>query len=357
MTASPSWIRDAALTPDARAAAEAAARQDRLTKPPGALGRLETLAVRLAGMQGRARPTLDRIAITVFAADHGVVAEGVSAFPQSVTGAMIANFLRGGAAISVAARSLGARLEVVDLGTAEVAALPDPAPGVRLHRQPLGPGTANFRRGEAMTAVQLGEALHVGREAVMRALADGADLFVGGEMGIGNTTAATALACLLTDASAEALCGPGTGLDDAGVQHKASVVRDALRRHAAAADDALAALRCVGGFEIAALCGAYVAAAQHGLPVLVDGFIATTAALAARRLCAGLDAWCFFGHASAEPGHAAVLRALDAEPLLDLGMRLGEGSGAAVAVPLLRMACTLHDGMATFDEARVADGS
>ena len=357
MTESLSWVRDAARAADTRAEAGAAARQEQLTKPPGALGRLETLAVRLAGMQGRARPAVDRVAITVFAADHGVVAEGVSAFPQSVTGAMIANFLRGGAAISVAARSLGARLEVVDLGTAEPAMLPEPAAGVRLHRHRIGPGTANLRRGEAMTAAQLGEALNAGRDAVARALADSADLFVGGEMGIGNTTAATALACLLTGAPAEHLCGPGTGLDGAGVQHKAAVVHEALGRHAAAADDALAALRCVGGFEIAALCGAYIAAAQRGLPVLVDGFIATTAALAARRLCAGLDAWCFFGHTSAEPGHTAVLQALDAEPLLDLGMRLGEGSGAAAAVPLLRMACALHNDMATFAEAQVADGA
>jgi nicotinate-nucleotide--dimethylbenzimidazole phosphoribosyltransferase len=331
--------------------AAAEARQARLTKPPGALGRLETLAVRLAGLQARERPVVDAVAITVFAADHGVVAEGVSAFPQSVTAAMIANFVSGGAAISVAARQLGARLEIVDLGTVADEATPRPITGVRLHRQRIGPGTRNFAREPAMTEAELVQALAAGRDAVARAGA--VDCFAGGEMGIGNTTAATAVACLLTGDTPQALAGPGTGLDADGVARKADVIARALGRHAEASEP-LAALRAVGGFEIAALAGAFIACGQRGVPVLVDGYIATVAALVATRLCPGLDAWLIFAHASAEPGHARILEALEAEPLLDLGMRLGEGSGAAAAVPLLRMACTLHNGMATFEEAAVA---
>lgn len=346
-----SWWEAPARSVDAESMAAAEARQAQLTKPPGALGRLEALAVHLAGLQARERPVVDRVAITVFAADHGVVAEGVSAFPQSVTAAMIANFLSGGAAISVAAQQLGARLEIVDLGTVADAPMPAPVAGVHLHRRRIGPGTRNFARELAMTEAELLEALTAGREAVARA--GSMDCFVGGEMGIGNTTAATAVACLLTGETPQALAGPGTGLDAEGVSRKAAVIAQALARHAGASE-ALAALRAVGGFEIAALTGAFTACGQRGVPVLVDGYIATVAALAATRLCPGLSDWLIFAHASAEPGHARVLAALQAEPLLALGMRLGEGSGAAVAVPLLRMACALHNGMATFEEAAVA---
>lgn len=352
MSGAPWWEAPVrAVDADCMAAAES--RQAQLTKPPGALGRLEGLAVRLAGLQARERPVVDAVAITVFAADHGVVTEGVSAFPQSVTAAMIANFVSGGAAISVAARQLGARLEIVDLGTVADAPIPTPVEAVHLHlhRQRIGPGTRNFAQGPAMTEAELDEALTAGRDAVARAGA--IDCFVGGEMGIGNTTAATAVACLLSGETPQALAGPGTGLDAEGVSRKAAVIVRALARHAEASEP-LAALRAVGGFEIAALAGAFIACGQRGVPVLVDGYIATVAALAAQRLCPGLADWLIFAHASAEPGHQRVLAALEAEPLLDLGMRLGEGSGAAVAVPLLRMACALHNGMATFDEAAVA---
>lgn len=346
-----SWWEAPVRAIDADCMAAAESRQAQLTKPPGALGRLEGLAVRLAALQARERPLIDAVAVTVFAADHGVVAEGVSAFPQSVTAAMIANFVSGGAAISVAARQLGARLEIVDLGTVADEPIPTPAEAVHLHRQRIGPGTRNFAQEPAMTEAELDEALTAGRDAVVRAGA--IDCFLGGEMGIGNTTAATAVACLLTGETPEALAGPGTGLDADGVSRKASVIARALARHVDASEP-LAVLRAVGGFEIAALVGAYIACGQGGIPVLVDGYIASVAALAAVRLCPGLTDWLIFAHASAEPGHARVLRELDAEPLLDLGMRLGEGSGAAVAVPLLRMACALHNGMATFDEAAVA---
>lgn len=346
-----SWWELPARAIDADCMAAAEARQAQLTKPPGALGRLEALAVRLAGLQGRERPAIDAVAITVFAADHGIVAEGVSAFPQSVTAAMIANFCTGGAAISVAARQLGARLEVVDLGTVADEPTPTPANDVLLHRQRIGPGTRNFAQGSALSEAELVEAMTAGRDAVIRA--GTTDCFIGGEMGIGNTTAATAVACLLTGENPEALVGPGTGLDADGVSHKAAVIARALERHDVATEP-LAALRAVGGFEIAALAGAYIACGQLRIPVLVDGFIASVAALAAARLCPGLTDWLIYAHASAEPGHARVLRELEATPLLDLGMRLGEGSGATVAVPLLRMACALHNGMATFDEAAVA---
>jgi nicotinate-nucleotide--dimethylbenzimidazole phosphoribosyltransferase len=344
------WIAAPAAPVDRSATDAALARQSRLTKPPGALGRLEALAVRLAGLQGRERPCLERVRIVVFAADHGVAEEGVSAFPQAVTVEMVRNFARGGAAISVLARHLGAELEVVDVGTAWD---PGPLPGVVSYR--AGAGTANFCRQPAMTAAQLEIALEAGRAAARRARDAGAALFVGGEMGIGNTTAATALACALLGEAPERLAGPGTGLDAARVAHKAEVVRRALAFHRAGLTEPLQALRCVGGFEIAALTGAYVACAQAGLPVLVDGFIATCAALVAVRCCPGAAEWLLFAHASAEPGHGRLLQALAAEPILSLGMRLGEGSGAAVALPLLRLACALHAEMATFAEAGVSE--
>jgi nicotinate-nucleotide--dimethylbenzimidazole phosphoribosyltransferase len=207
-----------------------------------------------------------------------------------------------------------------------------------------------------MSEPQLARALGEGAAAADRALADGAELFIGGEMGIGNTTAATAVACALLGASPRRLAGPGTGLDAAGVARKAAVIEQGLARHADRLGDPAAVLASVGGFEIAALAGAYVACAQRGLAVLVDGFISSAAALVACRLCAGAEAWLMLSHRSAEPGHAAMLDALGGAALLDLGMRLGEGSGAAVAVPLLRLACALHNGMATFAEADVAAG-
>lgn len=354
MTVDTTWCLARARKPDRESEAVARARQQQLTKPSGALGELETLAIKLAGLQAHSCPTLDDVAITVFAADHGVVAEGVSAYPQSVTAAMVANFLAGGAAISVAARALDARLEVVDLGVVAPIDVDTVAPadtGVTLYRERIAAGTANLAQGPAMSESELARALAAGRAAVARL--PRSQIFIGGEMGIGNTTSATAAACLLIGETPEALSGPGTGLDIEGVAHKTAVIARAVAGHAAATEP-LAVLRAVGGFEIAALCGAYIACAQRGVPVLVDGYIATVAALAAQRLCPGLTDWLIFAHVSAEPGHARLLAALNATPLLQVGMRLGEGSGAAVAVPLMRMACVLHSGMATFAEAAVA---
>ena len=344
------WFSIPAANPDAGARDAAIARQAVLTKPPGALGRLEEIAIRLAALQGTERPYVDRVHITVFAGDHGVAAEGVSAFSQAVTVEMVKNFARGGAAICVAARALGAQLEVINLGTVF-----DTGPVEGVKHYALGPGTANFTQEPAMSEHQSACALAAGRHAAERARLNGAQLFIGGEMGIGNTTAASALACALLDAPPERLAGPGTGLDASGVARKTEVIRRALACHRTHHGTPLEALRRLGGFEIAALTGSYIACAHMGLPVLVDGFISSVAALATVRLCPGAGEWLLFSHASAEPGHRVALDALDARPLLDLGMRLGEGSGAAVAVPLLRMACALHDEMATFAEADVSE--
>lgn len=344
------WWLNPCKPVDLDAVASAAARQQQLTKPAGSLGRLESVAVQLAGLQGQVKPTLAQVWIAIFAGDHGVVAEGVSAYPQEVTGQMLLNFVSGGAAISVLARQLGAQLEVVDLGTVNPALN---LPGVR-HLN-LGAGTANFAQGAAMTQAQGELALQAGRDSVLRAKAAGTQLFIGGEMGIGNTTAASALACALLDCPVAHLTGPGTGLNAEGVSRKAQVIERALALHAAQRGDALQTLCNLGGFEIAALVGAYLACAQEGIAVLVDGFICTVAALVAVRLNPASRDWLLFGHRGAEPGHRHVLETLSAEPLLELGLRLGEGSGAALAVPLLRLACDLHGQMATFAEAAVAD--
>jgi nicotinate-nucleotide--dimethylbenzimidazole phosphoribosyltransferase len=263
---------------------------------------------------------------------------------------MVRNFARGGAAISVLARELGARLEVVDMGTAVDGGVLD---GVRRVR--IAAGTANFRNGPAMTPVERDRALEAGREVASEAADSGAQAFLGGEMGIANTTAATALACALLGAEPRALAGPGTGLDTPGLTHKIEVIEHALEHHGWPTDP-MPALAALGGFEIAGLTGAFIASAQRGVPVLVDGFIASVAALVAVRACPALGRWLIATHRSAEPGHDRILAELELEPVLDLGMRLGEGSGAAVAVPILRSACAVHAGMATFAEAGVSRG-
>jgi len=343
------WWQQPSATVHAGFADGALERQRQLTKPAGSLGQLEAIAVRLAALQGQARPRVAEVHIGLFAGYHGIVAEGVSPYPQAVTGQMLRNFINGGAAISVLARSLGAHMAVVDLGTVA----PLDLPGVRQVR--LGAGTRNFAIAAAMTADQCQQAMQVGRETAETAAAAGAQLFIGGEMGIGNTTAASALGCVLLGCPVTELVGPGTGLDVKGVTHKAEVIEAARRVHSGQTGDPLSALACFGGFEIAALAGSYLGAAQAGVAVLVDGFICSVAALVAIRLNPSCKPWLFFAHQGAEPGHKRVLDALGAEPLLALGLRLGEGSGAALAVPLMRLACELHGGMATFAEAAVAD--
>ncbi len=341
------WLTDPIPTVDAAALTSALARQEQLTKPPGSLGRLEALGATLAAMQKTQKPTLERVSIVVFAADHGVVAEGVSAYPQTVTAEMVRNFARGGAAISVLARQLGATLEIVNVGTRHPL---EPLPGVLDRR--IAAATRNFVNAAAMTPAQRDAALEAGRDSAERAAGTDTQLFIGGEMGIGNTTTAAALGCALLGCEATVLAGPGTGLDPAGVGHKAEVITCALQRHAVSGP--LPALQRLGGFEIAALVGAYLRCAQLGIPVLVDGFITTVAALTALRLQPAVATWLFYSHRSAEPGHQRLLTALQAQPLLDLGLRLGEGSGAAVALPLLRAAVALHADMATFTQAGIS---
>lgn len=329
----------------------AMARQAVLTKPAGSLGRLEEIAIQLAAMQGTETPHIHRPYIAVFAGDHGVATEGVSAFPQVVTGEMIRNFARGGAAISVLAKSQGATLHVYNCGTAYPV---EPLTGVT--DRSIAAGTFNFLQQAAMTETQCAQALAIGKEAVEKALAQGCDLFVAGEMGIANTTSATAIASVLLATDPAQITGRGTGIDDAALAHKIEVIRQGVERHQITLTSPLRTLQYLGGFEIAAIAGAYIAAAQAGLPILVDGFISSAAALVAVKHNPSVRDWMLFSHASAELGHATMMQALAANPLLDLGMRLGEGSGAGVAISLLRLACDLHNQMATFDDAGVSGG-
>lgn len=344
------WLDNPIFTTDLQAQRNALTRQSQLTKPPGALCQLEDIAVQLAALQGTPTPAANNINITVFAADHGIAAEGTSAFPQAVTGEMVKNFASGGAAINVMARHLGANLEVVNLGC-----INDPGDLPNVVNRRLAAGTANATQSAALTEQQLADALNAGRQAVQRAGQQYCELFIGGDMGIGNTASATAVICALLDQPAGLLTGPGTGLNGEGVARKAEIIQRALDLHCPHADNPMEILRRLGGFEIAALSGAFIACAQAGLPVLVDGFIAGCAALVATRQVPEARDWLLFGHHSAEPGHAQVLDALNAKPLLDLGLRLGEGTGAAAAVPLVRLACSLHNEMATFAEASVSN--
>lgn len=346
----PEWISIPCPAPSEPHRKAAEARQDSLTKPQGSLGALERLAVRLAAMQETDRPHADAIHIVLFAGDHGVTAQGISAYPSAVTVEMLRNFANGGAAISVLARKLGARLDVVDAGTLATADIR----GVVTDKPCLG--TRDFASEPAMTGEELAFALDAGRRAVERVREHGADLLILGEMGIGNTTSAAAIAAALLCKNAAELVGAGTGLDSEGIRRKADVITKALDAHRLNTSTPSAAnvLAKVGGLEIAALAGAIVAAAQSRLPVLVDGFIVTAAALAATRLNPSCQDWLIYSHRSSEQGHRIILDALGAEPILDLKMRLGEGSGAAVAASVVRSACALHGEMATFAEAQVS---
>lgn len=327
-------------------------RLDRLTKPPGSLGRLERLAVELAAIQGEALPQVSPPAMLVFAADHGVSVEGVSAFPQAVTAQMVANFTSGGAAINVFARQHGARLEVIDVGVAT----PLPA-GAADHpllvNDRVRLGTVNMLEGDAMTRDEALQAMAAGGRAAERAAAAGCRCLIVGEMGIGNTTASSALLAALTGEPVAGLVGPGTGIDAERLAHKRAVIERALAARTLDPTDPLGALAAVGGLEIAAMVGAFLGGASQRLPLIVDGFIATVAALAACRLLPSLRDYLIFGHRSREPGHALALQALDARPLLDFELRLGEGTGAALAFPLLDSACRLLAEMATFDDAGI----
>ena len=347
----PDWITQPCPAISATHREAAAARQGQLTKPTGALGRLEILAIELAGLQHTEQPRAERVPIVVFAGDHGIAAQGVSAYPQEVTIAMMANFASGGAAISVLAHELGSSLEVVDAGTLADTQLP----GIVTDKPRRG--SRDFSGEAALGPEELSFALDCGKRAVARAAASEPDLLILGEMGIGNTTSAAAIAAALLGIGADKMTGLGTGLDATGRDRKAHIIDVALAHHGLAGTSAGKILRAVGGLEIAAICGAIIAAAQRRIPVLVDGFIVSVAALAAAHLNPTCRPYLIFSHRSAEQGHRLVLEALDARPLLDLDLRLGEGSGAALALPILRLACALHNRMATFAEAAVPDRS
>ncbi|MCP3729815.1 nicotinate-nucleotide--dimethylbenzimidazole phosphoribosyltransferase [Sphingomonas sp. MG17] len=316
--------------PDAAVRAKAAERQAQLTKPPGSLGRLEDIAIFMAGWQGRERPRVERARTAIFAGNHGVTAHGVSTFPASVTVQMVANFHAGGAAINALSEAAGLELRVIALE--------------------LDTPTADFTVAPAMSEAECPAALNAGADVVTGDL----DLLVVGEMGIGNSTAAAALCARSFGGAAADWVGPGTGVDASGVARKADVVARALAFHADAPATAFETLRRVGGREIAAISGAVVRARQLGVPVVLDGFISGSAVAPLAAVNPAIAEHCIAGHCSAEPGHAALLARLGLEPLLSLGMRLGEGSGAAVAVGIIRAALAAHDGMATFAEAQVS---
>lgn len=323
---------------------------DRKVKPPGSLGRLEDWAVQLAELRGTLEPRIDRPRMLLFAADHGIAAEGVSAYPREVTAQMTRTFASGGAAITVLARTLGLEVEVTDVGVdADLGEVP------HLIAAKVRRGTRSFLCEPAMTPEELEAALEAGRDAVRRASDAGVDSFGLGEMGIGNTTSAAALLSAFTGLPPATTVGRGTGVDDAGLARKREVVARGLARHAAALGSPREALAALGGLEIAALAGAALEAAKLGLPVVIDGFIGTVGALAAVRLDPAARGAMFFSHLSAEAGHGAALDALGGRPILHLEMRLGEGSGAALALPVLRSAAAILREMATFDSAGVSN--
>ncbi len=338
---------EAMRQPAPEAAARAQQQLDMLTKPPGSLGRLEESAARLVALTG-APPRVTHPVVFTFAGDHGVAAEGVSAYPQSVTAQMVDNFVRGGAAVNVLARDCGARVVVADFGVA------NPVGGDEtLVRCPLGAGTANITRGSAMTREQAQAAIEQGARLALDAIDAGADLVATGDMGIANTTAASAMTAALTGASVESVTGRGTGVDDEGWRRKVHVVRQALAVNRPDPRDGLDVLSKVGGFEIGGLVGVILAGAARRVPVALDGFITGAAALVAATLAPLSVHAMFASHRSAEPGHARALEHLRLVPYLDLGLRLGEGTGACLFVHLARAAARIYAEMATFKSAGV----
>lgn len=342
------WWLDATAQLSAQTRHAAQAHQNELTKPQGSLGRLESVAIELAAMQNQLKPQINQPHMLIFAADHGIVAQGVSAFPQSVTIAMLANFVSGGAAVATLCKQQGIELSVINCGTATACEHLS-----HITHNPIMPGTHDFSQQAAMSAEQALLALSLGKQQVEQAHAKGCDFLMLGEMGIGNTSAASCLSALLLEQDVSALIGSGTGVAGAAFTHKQTILIASTARAKPLVSSHLQALEQVGGLEIAAIAGAYIRASQLGIPCLVDGFITTAAALLAVKLNPGVQAWLLFAHHSAEQGHTALLTALAAEPLLHLGMRLGEGSGAAVAYATVQQALTIHNNMATFAEAAV----
>lgn len=344
------WWLESVKQPNLDAKQQAEQHQLQLTKPTGALGDLEQIAITLASLQSNAHPQVNYPWITIFAGDHGVVEENISAYPQAVTRQMLQNFTTGGAVISVIAKYHQAHLQVIDCGTAGEAY---EYAGVERHC--IRAGTANFAKQAAMNADECRAALELGKKSVDTAKANGADIYIAGEMGIGNTCSASALACLLLNDTAEQLTGVGTGIGADQLRHKIEVIEKAIElHHKHVIGDVFKTLCAVGGLEIAAITGAYIRCAQVGLPVIVDGFISSVAALCAVRMNPQVRDWMLFGHQSAEYGHRRILQELNAEPILKMNLRLGEGSGAGTALALVKMACALHNQMATFAQAAVS---
>jgi nicotinate-nucleotide--dimethylbenzimidazole phosphoribosyltransferase len=337
---------------DVGAVEAARARHGTLTKPAGSLGRLEEIGIQLAGITGTVRPKITHKAIIIAAADHGVAAEGVSAFPSEVTGQMVANFLAGGAAINVLARRAGARVLVVDFGVASPL-----RPSEGLVQRSLGPGTANMAKEHAMTRDQAVRAILTGVEILEAQRLQGLDLVAAGEMGIANTTAASAVVAALVGVHPETVTGHGTGIDDAAWRRKVDVISQAIERHAPDRSDPIDVLARVGGFEIAGIAGIVLGAARARIPLVLDGFIASAGALAAVRLCPAVREYLIPSHRSVERGHQVIFNELGLEPLFDLKMRLGEGTGAALAMQMVEAAACILDEMATFGEAGVSGAS
>lgn len=338
------------LDPEAIAAAQA--RQAVLTKPAGSLGRLEELSIQVAGVTGEALPQVNQKVVTVMAGDHGVVAEGVSAFPQAVTPQMVMNFLYNGAAINVLAKQIGARVVIVDMGVAVPMAS---HPG--LIDKKIALGTANIAQGPAMSLEQAEAAILAGASVVEDEIAKGLDLLATGDMGIGNTTPSAAIAAVFTGADPAVIVGRGTGVDDEGLERKITAVSQAIAVNQPDKRDGLGVLSKVGGFEIGGLAGAILAAAANHKPVVIDGFISTAAAMIAVSLCSGVRDYLIAGHCSEEQGHELMLKWLGLEPLLNLNLRLGEGTGAVLAMNLVDAGCRTLCEMATFGEAGVSEKS
>ncbi|MBL7077277.1 MAG: nicotinate-nucleotide--dimethylbenzimidazole phosphoribosyltransferase [Kiritimatiellae bacterium] len=324
---------------------------DDLTKPQGSLGRLEAIAMVYCRARGTATPTCERKRVVAFAADHGVVAEGVSAFPAEVTPQMVMNMLSGGAAINVLTRHAGAELRVVDIGVND----PLEAADDTLYRRKVRPGTANIAQGPAMTEDEMLQAVSVGIDISCQAATDRVDLLGSGEMGIGNTTASTALFSVLLDLPVEEITGRGTGIDDSALAHKIEIIKRAIDANRAKLDTPLGALAAVGGLEIAGICGLVLGAAANRIPMVVDGFISTAGALCAIKAKPEVADYLFFSHRSNEQGHRRVLDAMNVDPILDLDLRLGEGTGAALAMPIIEAAIKTYNEMATFSGAGVSN--
>jgi nicotinate-nucleotide--dimethylbenzimidazole phosphoribosyltransferase len=341
--------RVASVTPlDTEAMELARSRQQQLTKPAGSLGRLEDIAIQMAGITGQSIPNIKQKAVIIMAGDHGVTREGVSAYPSDVTAQMVYNFLRSGAAINALAHSIGAMVIVVDVGVASDISHPD------LLSRKVAPGTSNMLLEQAMTQSQMLEAIKVGINVCDAQLDHGIDLVATGDMGIGNTTASSAIAAVLMQRPVALVTGRGTGIDDEQLVHKIQVIEKAIEHNVPNPQDPLDVLMKVGGLEIAGLVGVIVAAASRRIPVVIDGFISGAAALVAVELNPLICTYLFAGHVSVEQGHRIILEKLGLSPLLDLKLRLGEGTGAVLAMSIIEAALRAHREMATFEEAGVS---